>query len=165
MAPFFGFVPAPRYATQTRAEALSAEIARESMQRGGLSKDQAEHSKAVGELIRQIRTGKVNNDGQLEAAARKAGVRSAAEVTRIKERVLWSPMQYQVSRMELGDAMRVFDLGNDKEKVSIAPFLAEKIQRAYDGERLGDEEAKRFVGLVMPYYRQAMMQGKGIPGR
>jgi len=97
--PFLGFVPAPRYATQTPAEAAAAEIQRGSAE--SLTHDQAAHSRAVAELVRDIRTGKVSNDERFKQRAGEIGVRDQAEVRRIEQRVSMSPFEYHVSKMPL----------------------------------------------------------------
>jgi len=163
VGPWLGFVPAPRYATQSPAEARASEIMRDSLPREARSKEQGAHAQAVAELVRDIRTGRVNNEGQFEQRARALPVKDRAELTRIQERVLWTPMQYQVHKMTVDKAMEVWDLGNDAERVSLAPFLADKIQRAWESKRLDDATAKRYAALVRPYYAKARQQAAARP--
>ncbi len=153
LGPWFGAVPAPRYATQTPAETMAGEITRAGMT--GMTQAQSAHARLVTELVRDVRTGKVNDEGTFMARAGQAKVKDRAELTRIQERVLWTPLQYQIHKMPLESAMRVFDVASDGERLSLAPFLAEKIQRAYDGGRLDSDTTKRWVQLVIPYYQRA----------
>lgn len=152
-APFLGLVPAPRAEMQTAAEARASEITR--AERSTMTRQESEHARGISELVRDIRTGKVNNEGQFVAAAR-GKVRDQAELTRIRQRLLWTPLQYQVHTMKLRQAMEVFDLGTPQERVSLAIMMAEKIQRAYDGGKLDADRTRNYVRLVQPYYEQAL---------
>ena len=160
-------MPAPRYATQTPAEAAAAEIQRGSTK--SLTHDQAAHSRAVAELVRDIRTGKVSNDERFKQRAGEIGVRDQAEVRRIEQRVSMSPFEYHVSKMPLQRAMNeVWDLMNDQERVQLASILAGKIDRAYVGGKLEEAEARRWAALVMPYYQKALAgnaTSQGAAGR
>ena len=164
VAPFFGVTPAPRYATQSPAEALSAEIMRGMMPKQAQTQEAATAGRARSQLIRDIRTGKVNSEGQFEERAKAAKVdpRDQRTLTLIRERVLWTPMQYQVHKMAVDDAMAVFDLANEQERTGLAPFLADKIQRAWDGGHLSPDKAKRYVALTTPYlHRKRAGQANG----
>ena len=73
--------------------------------------------------------------------------------------------------MPLRRAMNeVWDLMNEQERVELASILAGKIDRAYDGRKLEESEARRWAGLVMPYYQKALVgratiQGNGRTGQ
>ena len=98
-------------------------------------------------------------------------MRDQAEVRRIEQRVSMSPFEYHVSKMPLRRAMNeVWDLMNEQERVQLASILAGKIDRAYDGGKLEESEARRWAGLVMPYYQKALVghattQGNGRTGQ
>jgi len=155
VAPFLGIVPAPRYATQTPAEARASEVMRDMSPRGARSIEQSQHAQDIANIVQDLRLGKINNEGEFERRARQAKVKDEAELTRIKQRVLWTPLQYQVHRMPLKEAMEVFDLTQDKEKASLAKILAEKIQRAWEADKLDQATAKRYVALVKPWYARS----------
>ena len=160
--PYFGFVPAPQSLTQSPAEARAAEIMRESLP--PMSKDQAAHVKAISQLVQELRTGKIHGVDELKAAVREAGVKDNAELTRVAERVNWTPLQYQIHKLPLyqpgtgRDAMSVFDLMNDGERVQTAKMILDKIQRAYEARRLDVDTTSRLVRLVLPYAKQAAAQ-------
>ena len=160
MAPWFGFVPAPRYATQTPAQTRAAEIMGQNMPKRAMTKEQSARAQAEGQIIRDLRTGKINSAGQLEERARagKIDVRDSRTMTQLRERVLWTPMQYQVNKMDVKQAMDIFDLGNPAERLELAPVLMLKIQRAFEGGRLDMEKTGKYVRLVIPYLRQAAAQ-------
>jgi len=155
LAPFLGIIPAPRYAVQTPAEAYSAEKMRDSLPREGMSQEQRAHAQAVSDLVRDLRKGTVKED-QIGGRLRAAGVRDQAELTRISQRTVWQPMQYQVHRLPLHVGMATFDLANDAERVSLAPILADKIDRQYDQGLVDEETAHRYAVLVMPYLKKAL---------
>lgn len=156
LGPMVGVVPAPLYATQSPAQARSQEIARNNLPKEPQTKPAAQRGKAEAQIVREIRTGKINNEGEFEAAAKSAGInfRDKRELTKLRERLLWTPMQYQVHKMSVDQAMEVFDLANDAERVSLAPFLAEKINAAFNSGRLDKDTTHRYVNLVMPYYQR-----------
>lgn len=163
LGPLVGVVPAPRYATQTPAEARAAEIMRLQLPKMPQTKEQAAKGIAEAQIVRDIRTGKINKEGQFEAAAKAAGInyRDQRELTKLRERVTWSPMQYQVHKMTLKAAMEeVFDLANEEEKVSLAPILADKINNAFNGGRIDAPTAKRYVALVLPFFKKARAQAR-----
>jgi hypothetical protein len=155
VGPYLGFVPAPLFLTQTPAQAKAAEISRASLP--PMTKGQMQHVKLVGDLVHDLRTGKINGDGELVGRIRMAGVKDTAELTRIKERVLWTPLQYQIHKLPLlmpgsgADAMSVWDLMNKEEKTQTAPVFMAKIQRAYEGGKLDPATTGRLVKTVMPY--------------
>lgn len=153
--PWVGVVPASRAVTMTRAEAKAAEVMQNLLPRGARTREQTQHAQAVAEVVRDVRMGRINNEGQFVQRVRAAGVKDKAELTRIKERVRWTPLQYQVAKMPLAPAMDVFDLGTEAEKTSLAPLLADKIQRAWDGGRLERDVAQRYVAVVKPWYQRA----------
>ncbi len=122
-----------------------------------------------------MHSGKISNQGELLAAERQAGVKDRAEQTRITEKILWTPLQYQAAKMPLDKAMLVFDLANDKERVQLAPLLATRIQRYFDAGKLDSTTTSRYVKLVMPWYQKAMApppaaapgpaMGAGVPAQ
>jgi hypothetical protein len=157
--PFLGFVPAPIALTQSPAEARAGEIMRDSLP--AMTKDQAAHSKLVSDLVHDLRTGKLNDEGQLKARLRAAAPKDQAELTRIQQRVTWTPLQYQIHRLPLlvpggSDALSVWDLMSDQEKVQTSPVFMDKIQRAYEGGKLDVATTSRLVKVVMPFLKQAM---------
>ena len=164
--PYFGFVPAPTALTQTPAEALAGEIMRDSLP--AMSQDQAAHVKAVTQLVQDLRTGRINDAGVLAARVRSTGVKDQAELTRIAERVSWTPLQYQLHKLPIyepgsgRDAMTVWDLMSDPEKLSTVGIFADKVQRAYAGGKLDRETTSRLVKILLPYVKAAAAQ-KAVP--
>ncbi|HEY5909308.1 MAG TPA: hypothetical protein VJA21_01755 [Verrucomicrobiae bacterium] len=113
--------------------------------------------------MRDLRLGRINNEGEFVTRARAAGVRDQAELTRIKERVLWQPLQYQIWRISLEDGLRVFDVANDTQRVLLAPMLAEKVQRQFEAKRLAPEDARRYVQLIGPHLARSLAGAKRRP--
>lgn len=157
LAPFIGVVPAPRYATMTKAETRAAEIMRADLPKMPQTKEQRAKGMGEAQIVKDIRTGKINNQGQFEAAAKAAGInpRDSRELTKLRERIAWSPLQYQVHKMSVDQAMEVFDLATPQERVTLSLILADKINNAFEGGRLEPDKARRYVALVLPYYKQA----------
>ena len=160
--PYFGFVPAPQALTQSPAEVKAAEIMRDGLP--PMSKDQAAHVQAIGQLVHDLRTGKINDEGTFVARARAAGVKDKAELTRIEERVAWTPLEYQINKLPLyepgtgRDAMTVWDLMSDAEKVATVQIFSDKLQRKYAAGKLDDATTSRLVKVLMPYRKAAAQQ-------
>lgn len=159
--PFVGFVPAKKALTMTPAEVKAAEIAQASMPSAPRTAAQAEHSQVVKSLVQDYRNGKLNDQGQLVARARAAGLtdqtpQGKAELSRIEQRMVWTPLQYQVNKMPLKDAMQVFDLANERERQTLAPAVAQKIQSAYNSGRIDQATASQWVKVVTPWYQRAV---------
>jgi hypothetical protein len=163
VAPWFGFTPAPRYAILSPAEERASEIMRGLSPQGSRSKEQSQHAQLLGQLVRDVRSGKVGDDGEFAKRAGAAKVKDQAELTRLKERILWTPLQYQIWHMPVDKAMEVWDLANEKEKLSLAAGIAEKIDRAYKRGGMEDDKARRYVQMVEPYWRRAR-EGKATNG-
>ena len=154
MAPWFGFVPAPRYATETPAETLAADVMRAQLPKQARTKAQMEHARQVSELVRDVRTGKVANEQQFRDAALAAGVKDSAEVTRIGKRVMFTPLQNSVAAMPLDQAMRVWDVASEEERMALVPMIAQRIQKKWDAGELEPEKARRYVQMTTPYYQK-----------
>lgn len=166
LGPYFGFVPAPQAITQTPAEARAAEIMREGLP--ALTREQGQHALLVAQLVHDLRTGKLNDEGQFVARARAAGVKDKEEVTRIRQRMAWTPLQYQIYKLPLyqpggNDAFSVWDLMSDQEKRQTAPFYCEKIESAYKGKRLGADDATHLMKVIMPYLVAAPSANQRAP--
>jgi hypothetical protein len=161
LLPFIGIVPAKQALVHTPAQTKAGEIMRDMMPDVPQTSAQKQRGQDIAQIVRDIRTGKLDDEGQLVARMRGAGVGDNRHLTEIQQRVMWSPLEYQLHKMPLieegtgRDAMTVWDLMSDKEKVQTAPIFAEKIQRAYDGGKLDVPTTSRMVRLVMPYLKQA----------
>lgn len=164
-APFIGVVPAPREATLTASQALADEISAGRAPTSGRTPDQATKAQAIAQVVKDVRLGKINDERDFEARERSAGVTSKQQETAIKQRVLWTPYQRQVWLMPLDDAMRVWDLASEQEKLQLVKFrpgsdegLAQKVQKAAASGRLDETVAKRYVMLLLPYWQRAAAQ-------
>jgi hypothetical protein len=166
-AAFFGFMPASRQSAMTPAESLAADIMQDMMPQGARTPDQAQRSQLTAQLVKDLRTGKINDEGVLVERLRGAGATTRAAQTVLAKRVTWTPLEYQVSKMSVEQAMRVWDLASEQEKVQLAscttlnesggesPVLLEKIKRAYKGGKLDAAETGRLVKMVVPYLKQS----------
>ena len=161
LLPFIGIVPAKQALVQSPAQTKAGEIMRAMMPDVPQTVAEKQRSTDIAQIVRDIRTGKLNDEGQLVARMRGAGVGDNRHLSEIKQRVMWSPLEYQLHKMPLlepdtgRDAMTVWDLMSDKEKVSTVQIFADKIQRSYQGGKLDVTETSRLVRLVMPYLKQA----------
>ena len=157
--PYFGFVPAPQAVTQSPAEARASEIMRDSA--APKSKDQEQQALLLAALVHDLRTGKIGDAGELRAREHAAGIDPNTKdgklrLTELKKRVLWTPLQYQISKLALyqpggADAMTVWDLMSDKEKQQTAPIYKDKILSAFKGGGIDKDTAVRLMRAVGPF--------------
>jgi hypothetical protein len=66
-------------------------------------------------------------------------VTDSRNLTELRERVFWTPLQFQVNKMDSKRAMEIFDLANE-----VAPVLMQKIHRAFEGGRPDAERAGQY---------------------
>ena len=110
--PFFGFVPSKTVLTMTPAQNRAVELFRASLPVGSRTQEQAAHSKLISQLIRDAR----ENDPTSLSRALGNGSLQPNDSKRILSGLRTTPFQYQVSKLGLADAMKVWDLANDQER-------------------------------------------------
>lgn len=162
---FFGFTPYPERNGLTPAQELAGTIMRGNLP--PMSKDQARHAQLVHQLVLDMKNGQVNGEGELEQRERAAGVHRKSDDTALRERIAWTPLQYQLYKMPLNepgsgqDAMSVWALMNHGERVSSAWIYREKINRAVNSGRLDAAIARKLWAPIAPYYREAKLAPAG----
>jgi hypothetical protein len=149
-AAFFGFMPASRQSTMTAAEQLSADIMQNEMPAGARTPTQAAHAQAVAKILHDMRTGKINDEGELVGRLRVAGVQTKQQQDRIAKRLMWTPMQYQVSTMSLADAARVWQLATPAEQDQLLGITLEKLANAHKAKTLDAETAQAWGRRLLP---------------
>ncbi len=149
----FGHNPAPRYAVQTPAESLADDIAHDSFS-GTRTPDQAAHSQAVSQLVKDLATNKPLNDED------RAAIRTRRDVSSVVQRLAYAPLQLQVKRMTLDNAMRVWDLASDKERADLQPIISEKMINVGKGKAAPVDNARlcRYTQMLTDW--QAKMQSQ-----
>jgi hypothetical protein len=145
LLPFVGVVPAKRAVVMTPAEARAADIMQGMMPAGTRTKEEFERSKFKGELVRDLKLNPMKGKEELVKGV-NAGKLSVDDVTQLINRTQLSPLQYQVHKMPAEQAMKVWDLANDKERGELRAILAMKLA---DAKNLDPEALKRYLQQVL----------------
>lgn len=140
------------------AESAAADIMQEMMPQGARTQTQADKSKMTADLVKDLRLGKMDEAGQLVAGLKL----NKRESTPVLERVLMSPLQYQVLKMPVDKALKVvWPLATEQEKLALAPVIGRKIASALKGKTIDNETATEYLRTVWPYYLRSQQQGAG----
>jgi hypothetical protein len=160
-AAFFGFMPASRQATMSAAEQASADLMQAQMPQGARTREAADHAALVGQVVRDLRRGTINSKGELETRLVAAGDHRRAQETDVLKRAMWSPMQYQVSRLPLADALRVWKLATPAEQEKLAEIMLAKADAAYKAGNLSPAEVRYYGELLGPALARARGRAAG----
>jgi hypothetical protein len=124
--PFFGFVPAKAELSMTPAQIRATELMREQLPQGARTQEQADHSKLVATLLRDMK----EQDPQWQdnfAKSLSSGAIRPADISKIFSSLPLNPFQYQVKKLSAQDAMKVWDLSNDTEREQIRAIILLKL--------------------------------------
>lgn len=149
--PFFGIVPAKKALSMTAAESKAADIIHDLMPVGTRTQSEADKSKVIAKLTRTLQEDRQLGAQQIRAAAR-AGVINANDVDRAIGASLMTPLGYQVQRMPVESALKVWDLANDEERSRLADVLLVKIANA---QNLDPALARQRVKVIKTWKEKA----------
>jgi hypothetical protein len=144
-APMVGFVPAPRYATQTPMQSYISDTIGDSSY--SKTKEETAASRAAVDVSNALRQHKPLTSEQLKTALSLTDAKLRNAITRAS----LDPDVWALRALDLDRGMKAFDLANEDERKKISPLLWHKLDRAYV---LGGHERdtlKRYVKLLMPY--------------
>lgn len=142
MAPFLGFVPAPRYAIETPMQNfLSEQAGRDQYTR---SSEQAQRSKIARDISQALRDRK-----PLTAEQQTAMKQLSKEQLKTAERRAYiDPDIWAVRALDLDRAMQAWDLANEQERDKISPTIRQKVVRAMETGGQDREKLTRYLLLV-----------------
>ncbi len=120
--PLIGVMPAPKKMTQTPAERLADEYARDMIPAGARTQEQADASKAKYALVQQLRQG-TQPDWQKEIAA---GHITSKDIAKIRERALLTPLQYSAKKLSADKAQAVYARANPAERAQLRNIVQQK---------------------------------------
>jgi hypothetical protein len=123
--PFIGVVPAKKALLMSPAETLAADITRDSMDVGGRTREQFNHSQVLKSIVQDIRRN--GEQGLVLPKSVAAGQVRPDDVTTITSMLNTTPLQYQVGRMSPENAMRVWRLANAAERQQLGDRVAAKV--------------------------------------
>jgi hypothetical protein len=124
--PYFGFVPAKRELTMTAAQLRASELMQDTMPRGARTAEQAEHSKFISTLMRDMKEQDPEWQANLQAGLASGKIRPD-ELNRLFNSLPLTPFQYQVKKLSAEDGMKVWDLAKPDERDQIRTILIQKI--------------------------------------
>lgn len=127
--PFFGFVSAKSALTMTPAQNRAVELYRNSLPAGSRTQEQADHSKLMSQLIRDMRSNDPKAFDNLFPAI-AAGKLQPQDLSRVTKALPMTPLQYQVTKLGLGDAMKVWDLAAPDERDQLRLVVTKKFGAA-----------------------------------
>jgi hypothetical protein len=121
--PFFGFVQAKTALTMTPAQNRAIELFRDSLPAGARTQEQSDHSRLLAQIVRDLKS--YDPEGMISGPPNFDELR-LGDVKRILSGVRVTPFQYQVMRLSLPNAMRVWDLANDAEREQLRLIILKK---------------------------------------
>jgi hypothetical protein len=120
--PFFGFVQAKAALTMTPAQNRAIELFRDSLPAGARTQAQSDHSRLLAQIIRDLKS----QDPEGVISGPQEGQLRPGDLKRIMSGVRVTPFQYQVMRLSLPNAMRVWDLANTAEREQLRLIILKK---------------------------------------
>ena len=151
--PFVGVMPAPKKLNQTAAEIKASELSMAKMPERSRTQEEADRGLMKSQLGRSLRL----HPGEVPPE-----VRSAMQEGKLTDRELKSMLKRsnspvivnQLSTLNIGDALEVWEKADDKEKVKLKPVMQMKIRRLAQSMAPADwkelEPKLKKAGLVIP---------------
>lgn len=124
--PMIGVMPAAQKVTNTPAQKLASEYARDSMPVGGRTQAQADKSNAERKIVQQIRAGKTSAIPD----AIRAGAIKDSDASGLIKRASETPLQSSFQYLALDKAEAVFKVANPDEKKQLMPMMLTKRDNA-----------------------------------
>lgn len=142
--PFFGIVTAKKSLVMSPAEAKAADLMADMLPAGSRTKQQFDHSQLVKSLVRDMKNDPAKGATNLQTAI-GAGQVKEADAQRMVSMLAMKPLQYQVHKFTVDNAMKVWDLATPEERAQIKGIIAAKLATAKD---LDPETRARYLALV-----------------
>lgn len=127
VAPFFGLTPVPMRQTMTPAQELAAETFAASMPKEAMTQQQADRSKLVRDVVKQMKSGQSAAGATELANGVKTGALNPDASALVMSRMLYNPLQFQVHHLEPEAAMRVWRVANEAERGQIRGLISVKV--------------------------------------
>lgn len=127
VAPFFGVTPVPQRQTMTPAQELAAEITSAAMPSAPRTQAQGDKGQMIAGIVKDLKKGNRPEAVGALAGGLQAQTLNAASVTRIIEKSLITPLEFQVQHMDALAAMRVWRLANEPERAKLRFTVLTKV--------------------------------------
>jgi hypothetical protein len=126
IAPLVGIMPAPSYFNKTKAELLMSDYISEHQMIGGRTKEQTEKADLIRTITRKFVTNKPDEGATLIREATDKGKLSARDIRQITTNVQTPPTIRAFKRLSPEEAIRVWAVATDAEKVAMRPVMETK---------------------------------------
>jgi len=145
--PFLGFTPAPKDVNTSKAEDLLSEIQAQHREVGSRTKQEAERSQLLSDLVRAKKRGEDIRPDLRKAIG--AGVLKRSDAQLILKRASSDYLSYGVKPLALDDALKVYDAADDNEKKRLQPILIKKAVNAATKNGLTNEQKLKIRELKL----------------
>src|SRR5208283_3639973 len=162
-AAFFGFMPASHQSTMTAAQQYFSDVMQQHMPEGARTQAQGEHAQLVNSVLHELRTGKINGEGELRARLYLSGDKTKAQQNEAIKRGLWSPMMYQASKVSLDEAFRGWKLATSGEQEQLAEIMVRKIEAAHKAKTIDETQVREYLRLLLPALQRAQARAARTP--
>ena len=130
VAPFFGITPAPARFSMTPAQELAADLTAAAMPKGVRTQEQFDRSKALKDVVQQIRKEGPQAAAETLRGGLQAGTLTPHTVQTLIEKANYTPLQFQVHHMEATAAMRVWRVASPPERETLRNIIGVKVMGA-----------------------------------
>jgi hypothetical protein len=121
---FFGFNPAPRNITRTRAETLALELGQRYAPQGPLTAEQYDRREMSHQLLEKLRNKDITGSQVVQAV--RDGKITERDARRIIQNSHRPPIVSTFHRLPLEDALKVWDVATPEERKQLRPALVRK---------------------------------------
>ena len=124
----FGILPAPKWAGQTKAEALAYQLALRNMP---VTRDKAEFDRQ--QEMDKLRNRYAHGHAQINDLVNEAqkGTIKFSDIKTIASEADMTPLQRHISRLTPGDAMQVYKIATPEERQQLEPQMWRKFKQIY----------------------------------
>lgn len=126
--PFIGITPAPASLNKTHAEELISKFVTDKAPRGSRTRKHNERFRLMGKLTRDLRLGQ-DIDAKFAEGVEK-GILSPDDRKSIEDRASKTPLENQMARLSLQQAIQVYEAANARERADLRPIMLKKIAGA-----------------------------------
>jgi hypothetical protein len=146
--PFIGVVPANKDINQSSAEKLMHEYGAERLPQGTRTKEEEDKSNIRRKIYVDLRKGDKQSAKSKFEEARKAGILNNKEYINILRSSRLDPLVKSFKPLTIDQAIKVFDVATDEEKIELKPLLMKKFASARKGGKIFSEDITRKINEI-----------------
>lgn len=135
LMPEVGIMPAPAHFTASKAEQLASELTMRHLPAAGITKAQRARTDLVKQFARRFNKGESSENllNEMQIAISE-GKLDRTDLARVKQRITREPIQQTIMKLDLREALRVWEVSTPEEKLKISPFIMRKFWRSRSPE-------------------------------